>query len=391
MTNWWNGGQRTPAWESWFNDELMPTVTKRFSICPGRSDHAIAGSSMGGYEAMFMASQDPGYFGTAASFSGPIALTDPVIEDNFDEYTTIWGPIGGFYAIGHDPASLLPNLAHTRLFVYVGNGVPVNSQDVDDGDQALIEQVMRREATDFLSAAQHDQIPVQYVVHAGIHDQLNWNISLTDFITANPFGPTVTSPASWTYTTVAQTSQAWEYSFSFTHPPGVLERFTMSGGVLTADGRGAVHVTEPDGGHFKASLPFVLKNGKVHAGGTSKTTVPVARHPTAHAFAFPFSVSRHSPVLIHFTPSARLARGHEYELDALMSNGGRCIVNHSVFYDPARVAKTYTVKVTPGDGAGHPHGKWCAGNGDVAVELVPRHSTGIQVGEVLGRANFHVR
>jgi S-formylglutathione hydrolase FrmB len=49
----------------------------------------------GGFGALYLASQRPDYFGTAASFPGVIALTDPIIELGFSAYSDVWGPAGG--------------------------------------------------------------------------------------------------------------------------------------------------------------------------------------------------------------------------------------------------------------------------------------------------------
>ncbi len=56
---------------------IVPMVGKRLHICSSRNDHAIAGLSMGGYGAIYLASQLPGYFGNAASFSGVLSPQSP--------------------------------------------------------------------------------------------------------------------------------------------------------------------------------------------------------------------------------------------------------------------------------------------------------------------------
>ena len=54
-TDWWNGGRRTPGWESYYLLELMPLIERRLRIMPGRANHAIAGLSMGGEGTAFFA------------------------------------------------------------------------------------------------------------------------------------------------------------------------------------------------------------------------------------------------------------------------------------------------------------------------------------------------
>ncbi len=79
LSNWWNGGRRAdPAWERHYFEELIPLLEERYRIRPGRRWHAIAGYSMGGMGAVFLASQRPDYFGTAASLSGFVSIQRPV-------------------------------------------------------------------------------------------------------------------------------------------------------------------------------------------------------------------------------------------------------------------------------------------------------------------------
>jgi hypothetical protein len=45
----------------------------------------------------------------------------------------------------------------------------------------------------------------------------------------------------------------------------------------------------------------------------------------------------------------------------------------------------------PGTTQGHPRNQWCVSNGHVHVLIVPRASTGIQLGDYLGTATFNVQ
>ena len=83
-TNWWRAGARSPAWERYHLDELIPLIEHHYKILPGRRWHAIAGMSMGGEGSMFYAEQRPGYFGSAASFSGVLSIQRPEWPAGFD-------------------------------------------------------------------------------------------------------------------------------------------------------------------------------------------------------------------------------------------------------------------------------------------------------------------
>jgi S-formylglutathione hydrolase FrmB len=387
-TNWWDGGSRRPGWELWFFNELLPQIQHTLPVCTQRSMHAIAGSSMGGYGAMFLAAEDPGYFGTVASFSGSIAISNPVIQYNYDAYTGVWGPIDGFYATGHDPTSLVKNLAHTRIFVYVGNGQPASPDDSDTGDEALIEGVMRSAAMSFMQAASRAHVAVEFVEHNGIHDQLNWNVSLTDFLAANPFGSATSSPSNWTYTTVAQSGTAWDWTYRFHQPPDALETLTEHGATLRGSGSGTVTMVGPNGQHFTTGMPFVMRNGRVRSLAGSSTSTTTARPLPATITLNPSTIHRARPLRITFTPHVRLRSDEEYELDAYQ-HLSTCIDQHAVHFHPKSHRISYTFPLFPGDGRGHPKGRWCAGGGMLALEVVPRnHAAGTQVGRLIGHADF---
>ena len=120
-------GGRTRRWERYYLEELIPLVEQRYLVRPERRWHAIAGYSMGGMGAAFLAGQRPGYFGAAVSLSGFPSIQRPYLEPSWQGFTgvsygDIWGPASDFYATGHNPAKLTDNLRHTRLFVSAGNG-----------------------------------------------------------------------------------------------------------------------------------------------------------------------------------------------------------------------------------------------------------------------------
>lgn len=388
-TNWWDSGRRRPKWESWFFRELMPEISRRFSICPQRAMHAIAGSSMGGFGALFLASQDPGYFGTAASFSGVIAISNPIIEYNFGDYSTVWGPPGGFYEVGHDPASLVKNLAHTHVFVYVGNGSPLDPQDIDPGDEALTEGVMESEASSFLAAARSSHVPVIFKQHQGIHDQANWDLSLVDFLRAGPFRPVPSHPSNWSYTTVAETGQAWNWEYRFHGEPNGLETLTEHGQTLRGEGTGVVTISGENGTSFTTHMPFEFQGGHLRNPTGAAPGVPVkpATPLLAELRVQPDPVGPTVGLRVTFTTKVRLRRGQEFELDAYQPRA-TCTLTHAVYFDPKSVRANYTFSVYPGSGNGHIKHKWCRGEGTLALEIVPRRHAGTLVGRLIGRTYF---
>jgi S-formylglutathione hydrolase FrmB len=274
-TDWWNGGKRgSPGWESYHLRELVPLVEKRLPVRRGRRWHAIAGLSMGGEATMYYASQLPGYFGSAAAFSPPVSIQRPEWPSGFNtqgqDFNTVFGPVDGFYATGHNPLRLVANLRWTRLFVGVGDGTPQNAHDAQNVFGQLAERDLRMHADDFVAAAHRDtSIDVTYHPRQGIHDWPYWREHLADAIQWGFFRPVGETPAFWWFSTVETASDAWGFHLAFDKPPETVETFHLHGKSLSATGSGTVTVTTPQGITFTKALPFDAK-------------VPQPKRPAAH-------------------------------------------------------------------------------------------------------------
>jgi S-formylglutathione hydrolase FrmB len=261
--DWWNGGQRgSPGWESYHLRELIPLVEKRLPIRRGRRWHAIAGLSMGGEATMYYASQRPGYFGSAAAFSPPVSIQRPEWPAGFNtqgqDYETVFGPVDGFYATGHNPLALVDNLRWTRLFVGVGDGVPAAPADFSNAFGQVAERELRAQAEEFVPAARAAGASVTYEPLPGVHDWPYWRRYLRDAIRWGFFKPVASKPRAWTFRTAARRSEAWGLSLRFAAPPSALATFRRSGGRLHGSGGAGDRVTvrAPGGCRFTAKLPF---------------------------------------------------------------------------------------------------------------------------------------
>ena len=264
-TNWWSGGKRSPAWERYHLDELIPLVQRRLPIKAGRSNHAIAGLSMGGEGAMYYAEQRPGYFGSVASFSGVLSLLRPEWPTGFDtqgeNHLDVYGDPQAqrFYWQGHDPTTLAPNLAHTRIFVTVGDGVDTAGAGPTNALGSIAEADLRQHAEDFVAAAQDLGENVTYQPQHGIHDWPYWRMHLANAAKWGFFGTVPAHPASWTYETVAQHGTAWDMRFDFARPPGTLITFTRAGNRIGATGAGRVRLRFAGRRTVTWKLPFATR------------------------------------------------------------------------------------------------------------------------------------
>lgn len=259
-TNWWNDGQRgNPGWERYDLEELMPLVERRFRIRKRRRWHAIAGLSMGGMGSIYLASQRPHYFGSAATFSGFVSHQRPEVEAGLRavgqvEYTDIFGPMDGFYATGHNPSELTDNLRHTRLYVTVGDGTPAAGQV--NPAAAAVEAGLRPQSEALVAAARESGVDVTYQPLNGIHDWPEWRRAFGNALAWGFFKPVPDRATSWDFETAMAWSRAWGFRFTFPEPPQEVIRFSRRGRKLSGQGSGTVRVRTPSGRRMVVKLPF---------------------------------------------------------------------------------------------------------------------------------------
>ncbi len=267
--NWWNGGLRgSPSWERYHLEELISLAERRLPIKHGRRWHAIAGLSMGGEGAMYYASQRPDYFGSAASFSGPLQIQRSTYQEAFEAGTgqdreALFGDPEEqeFYWAGHNPAKLVKNLRHTRLYVAAGDGVPSPNDPDEVGNTfgQLAEAELGQQAAEFVEAARGAGVDVTYVPHQGIHDWPYWRADLANAIQWGLFEAAARPRKQWTYKTVASRGVAWGVRFRFLTPPETVETLSRSGRTLSGDGPGAVTIITRDGCKLRGvPMPFAI-------------------------------------------------------------------------------------------------------------------------------------
>jgi S-formylglutathione hydrolase FrmB len=297
-TNWWNGGRRgDPGWERYHLDELIPLVESRLPILRGRRWHAVHGFSMGGMGAVFYASQRPGYFGSAGASQGLLSLErpefqqDPVFRAFIEQdRNAIFGDPAaqGFYWAGHNPLKLVENLRSTRLYVAVGDGVPLPGESTGQGQLAEIE--LRNQADEFVAAARGAGVEVDYRPQQGTHDWPSRRKHLRDAIAWGFFEPVRESPSSWVYRTVASEGVAWGLRYAFGRAPDAMAVLSREGDVLRVAGAsGTVTISTPDGCRFTAAAPFErrIPSGCRRVRVLRLTVVPsVVRAGTRRRFTF---------------------------------------------------------------------------------------------------------
>ncbi|MEN0015978.1 MAG: alpha/beta hydrolase-fold protein [Solirubrobacteraceae bacterium] len=263
---WINGTRKGSNWERYFLQEVLPVVNRYFRILPGRSDHAIIGNSMGGQGAIILGAELPGYFGTAASFSGLLSITDPFAMFVFPglaniSYTRYWGPYLGPYAITHSADRQMQNLKDTNVLLTSGNGTASPKYPVGISDKAVggaLEVGALADLQAAFSAGRSAGVPITARIRAGIHaweywrDDLDYAVNTWGLFRADPI-PDDQQNTNWKYRTMATTGNAWGIGYAFKTPPTNQLFLTRVGQTLTAAGGGSAVTISPGAAQDDAS------------------------------------------------------------------------------------------------------------------------------------------
>lgn len=289
-TDWWNDGARTnPGWEHYIRDELLPLVQQKFSIRTERRYHAVAGFSMGGYGTYLTGSLLNGYFGTVVPLSAFASIRTPETLIAFPTasgrpYETIYGPSTGYYAEGHDPIEWGPNLRHTNMDIYTGDGTPdlaKRPQNGTGGDSfsLLLESFLKRQNDSTVQAIKDaGSTTIDYTVHPGSHHFEFWRPDLKSAIAKGLFNPVEEKPAQWSYVTSSKEGRAWDINFRLGDGQTQVSRFSRDGNTLSATGDGAVRLSDGNGCEYSETLPFTLQ---LSATPCRKLSVKVSGKPKA--------------------------------------------------------------------------------------------------------------
>ncbi|MFL6281530.1 MAG: alpha/beta hydrolase [Pyrinomonadaceae bacterium] len=117
--------------ESYFVDELIPDVDRRFRTISSREGRAVAGLSMGGYGSMKFALKRPELFAFAASMSGALAVASWTPDQHLPEFIRpsvmrVYGDAGSSVRLENDlyklARELTPERAKALPYIYLDCG-----------------------------------------------------------------------------------------------------------------------------------------------------------------------------------------------------------------------------------------------------------------------------
>lgn len=218
-------------WETFHVGQLVPWVDANVRSIADRGGRAIAGLSQGGFGAMSYAARHPDLFGTAASFSGApeidrdalvIPFSTAIIEatavglDNVAP-GSMFGPrlTREINWQGHDPATLIPNLHNSALFMWTASGLPGQYDTQLDLAASGIEGMTHVSTQLFHQHLREAGIPSYYNDYVfGTHTFPYWAQDLRQFIDPlmTSFATPAPAPTTITYRSIDATWTQWGWT-----------------------------------------------------------------------------------------------------------------------------------------------------------------------------------
>ncbi len=256
LMDWWNGGSRKGQnWTRYILDEVVPTIEQRYRVRPGRQNHVMGGISMGGYGALLLGGQLPGYFGSIVSLSGLVDSQNPESyaalpgSVSAPSYEAIWGPVGGAYATVSNPMKTVENVAASRIYLHTGTGIPdaslpFNADAWTKG--AVIEGFAFGQNVRYAGILLGAGVEHTFKVRVGVHDWPYWRRELPRAIQWGLFSaPRVTSSSGasrWLYKTMAPHGNAWGVGYRFADPTVNTVTIERDGDAIKATGAGTITI-----------------------------------------------------------------------------------------------------------------------------------------------------
>ncbi len=244
----------TARWETYHIRELLPFVETRYRVRRGR--RAVAGLSMGGYGSLSYAGRHPELFQAAASFSGPVDLLalSPLWEEiivallfdpNDVPRDAIWGDptTDGVRWRAHNPADLAPNLSHTQLHLYSGNGRPTHP--TDDFNGIFYEWGISLMNDALMAKLAARGIPFDAHRTDGIHEWPIWQAALSDVLPRlrTALASPRPAPETFDYISPEPAFSAWDWDVDMERTVLEMAELRRAGrGGFTARGTGVMHV-----------------------------------------------------------------------------------------------------------------------------------------------------
>jgi S-formylglutathione hydrolase FrmB len=243
FTNWTDQKTHLGAsnWETFHVEQMVPWIDANLRTIATRSSRAVAGLSQGGFGAFSYAARHPDTFASAGSFSGapdissnPVALAGAatIIEatafglDGVEPDAMFGDPVlNNINWQGHNPATLVTNLAHTALALWSGDGVPgkLDNPSVQIVQDALIEGAAHASSFFFAQAARTAHVAYTFDDYgSGTHSWPYWQRDLTQFLPTvmTTFDHPQPTPTSISYRSIDKSWTQWGWTVVNTRAAG---------------------------------------------------------------------------------------------------------------------------------------------------------------------------
>lgn len=287
-------------WETFHIDQLIPWVDANLRTIATRAGRAVAGLSQGGFGATSYAARHPDLFSVVGSFSGaPEIDRDPAVipfSTAVIEATAVGldgVPAGSMFGNrvtheinwqGHDPATLIPNLHDTSIYLWTADGIPGQYDKTVDPSAMGIEAITHASTQLFHQHLQQAGIAHFYDNYTfGTHTFPYWAQDLRQFIAPlmADFAAPAAEPATITYRSIDATWTQWGWTVAahrraaqcFTDLVGA------GAGGFALTGFGSADVTTPafyaPGSHHAVVVGSAHSDAVADAGGRLHLTVPL--------------------------------------------------------------------------------------------------------------------
>jgi S-formylglutathione hydrolase FrmB len=294
FTNWWD--QHTSLgvadWETFHVGQLVPWVDANLRTVADRDGRAVAGLSQGGFGSFSYAARHPDMFVSVASFSGaPDIASNALVQAA--AATIIEGTATGLDGVepdamfgdpaadrinwqGHDPASLVTNLADTQLELWSGNGQPgpLDTPSTQIVGDALVEGAAHYSSVFFAQTAKKAHVAFTFDDYGrGTHSWPYWSRDLTQYLPAMmaTFDNPPAAPSAITYKSVDRTWTQWGWQVSVTRAQA--QAFSglvgASAAGYTISTKSPATVTTPAVYAPGATFTVTARGGKITSGATA--------------------------------------------------------------------------------------------------------------------------
>ena len=161
MNSWYWDSPRVDdsKYETFFSDELYRFIGSNYNVLTGRKNTAVAGLSMGGHGALWLASKYPSLYGAAGSMSGGVDLREFGGSWNLSEHLGTYSADNSLWS-DYTVAANLERLASAKLALIIDCGLDDFFYNVNIELHSQLNKI---------------KVPHDFIIRPGAHNRAYWN------------------------------------------------------------------------------------------------------------------------------------------------------------------------------------------------------------------------